>query len=384
MVLLLPACGGTNRGGGGADAGIDAPGTTADAPSGTGTGACYGPSGWQLCLGTKPTGQVQLQGTLDTGKSDASNPCLATQPTSWTATQPDACIVAGDTITVMSLRVTGTRPLVLVAQTGITVMNLLDVASHRAAGAVGGGSAAAGDCSPFGSNPDSGPPGAGGAGGSFMFSGGDGGTSDGTMRAGGRAASASTGAPARLRGGCVGQPGGGGTAGDGGAGGGAVYLVSAGTITLSGKIDVSGAGGAGRDAQRGGGGGGSGGMVVLHAASITTSSSTFLIAGGGGGGGGSSARNVQMATARGDDGHEPVLTTTIAAALGGQGGLLDGFNGGDGGKGYPAASNMMPGLKGEAGDTSAGGGGGGGGGGYIRSNLALGTAVVSPAPDIKP
>jgi hypothetical protein len=366
VVLLLSACGG----GGGGDAG---------------TGVCYGPSGWQVCLGAKAIGQVQLQGTLDTGKSDASNPCLNSQPTSWTATQPDACIIVGDTIAVTSLAVTGSRPLVLVAQTGIAIMNLLDVASHRATGAVGGGSRSAGDCDPFGRSPDNGPPGGGGAGGSFNFPGGDGGTGDGTMRPGGQAIGASVTASAGIRGGCVGQPGGGGRASDGGAGGGAVYLVSAGTISMSGKIDVSGAGGAGTDAEHGGGGGGAGGMIVLHAASITTTPSTILIANGGGGGGGSSARDLQQLTMRGDDGHEPVLTTPIAPALGGQGGLGgENFNGGDGGDGYPAASNMVPGLKGQAGDIGAGGGGGGGGGGYIRSNQDLGRAVVSPAADIKP
>jgi hypothetical protein len=350
----------------------------------TETGVCYGPSGWQVCLGARPTEQVQLQGTLDTDKSDAGNPCLKSQPMSWTATQPDACIVVGDTIAVTSLGVTGSRPLVLVAQTGIAVMNLLDVASHRPTGAVGAGTGTAGDCNPFGSSPGNGPSGAGGAGGGFMFPGGNGGTGDGVNRAGGQAAAAVPGAPTRLRGGCVGQPGGGGNASDGGAGGGAVYLVSAGTISMSGKIDVSGAGGAGRDALHGGGGGGSGGMVVLHAAFITTTPSNILIADGGGGGGGSTAIDQQTMTKRGDDGHEPVLTAPIAPALGGTGGVALGATGGAGGKGYPAASNMVPGLTGEAGDTGAGGGGGGGGGGYIRSNQALGMAAVSPAADIRP
>lgn len=360
MVLLLPACG--------VGGGDDAPGT----------GVCYGPSGWQVCLGAKATGQVQLQGTLDTGKSALSNPCLKSQPTSWTTSQPDACIIVGDTIAVTSLGVTGSRPLVLVAETGIAVMNLLDVASHHATGAVGGGSRSAGDCNPFGSSPDNGPPGAGGAGGGFAFPGGNGGTGDGTNRAGGQAVGTVLRASPGLRGGCVGQPGGGGNASDGGAGGGAVYLVSAGTISISGKIDVSGAGGAGRDAQRGGGGGGSGGMVVLHAAFITTTATTILIANGGGGGGGSSALDQSQQTARGGDGHEPVLMTPIAPALGGSGGFLpaSGLNGGEGGRGYPALSS--------AGDTGASGGGGGGGGGYIRSNHDLAPAAVSPAADIQP
>ena len=78
-----------------------------------------------------------------------------------------------------------------------------------------------------------------------MLPGGDGGTGNGTAgagTAGGQAAGAQVGAPARLRGGCSGQPGGGGDASDGGAGGGAVYLVSAGTISIPGQINVSGAG----------------------------------------------------------------------------------------------------------------------------------------------
>ena len=343
---------------------------------------CYGPSGWQVCLAAAPGGQISLPGAIDTDKSSL---CLQAQPPSWTATQPAACIIVGDIVTVSSTSVTGARPLVLVAQTRITVTGLLDAASHRSSGAVGAGAGSPGDCRPFASSPGAGPPGGGGAGGSFAFPGGNGGTGDSVNQPGGQAASAIVGSPARLRGGCAGQPGGGGSANDGGVGGGAVYLVSAGTISVTGTIDVSGAGGKGRNAEHGGGGGGSGGMIVLHAASIATMQGTLLIADGGGGGGGSSAHDTSQQTANGDDGHEPILQTSIVPARGGAGGVgTMGFNGGSGGNGYPALSNTMPGLKGEAGDTGSGGGGGGGGGGYIRSNLALGMATVLPAADIKP
>lgn len=118
---------------GGGDAGIDAPGMSADAPP-SGTAVCYGPSGWQVCLDAAATGQVQLSGTLNT---DTGTQCLKNQPASWTAAQPDACIIVGDTVTVAALNVTGTRPLVLVAQTQINVTGLLDVSSHRVSGIVG-------------------------------------------------------------------------------------------------------------------------------------------------------------------------------------------------------------------------------------------------------
>jgi hypothetical protein len=207
-----------------------------------------------------------------------------------------------------------------------------------------------------------------------------GGTGDGVSQSGGQAATGVVGAPMQLRGGCPGQPGGAGKPGDGGAGGGAVYLVSTGTLSITGDIDVSGAGGAGVDSLHGGGGGGSGGMIVLHGSSITTSSSSILIANGGGGGGGSAKAGGSM---KGVDGHDPVLAVPIAPAPGGTGGIFNAGAGGDGGSGFPAFVSTSPGLTGQAGDAGAGGGGGGGGGGYIRSNQGLGAAAVSPATDIQ-
>jgi hypothetical protein len=392
-IVAAPGCGfGSNAAKSSPDGGVDAPGGPGDdagppPPDGppTGNGVCYGPSGWQVCLDARASGPVQLQGTLDTDKSDANNPCLKNQPSSWTASQPAACIIVGGSVTIGALRATGSRPLVIVADGRIDVGGLVDIASHRSPSGVGAGTAAAAACKPFASNPANGPPGGGGAGGSFMFPGGNGGTGDGTSQAAGQAATGLVGGPSQLRGGCAGQPGGGGKSDDGGAGGGAIYLVSAGTIAISaaGIIDVSGAGGAGGDAQHGGGGGGSGGMIVLYAPSITTVATTILIADGGGGGGGSAQSGPMM---KGKDGLEPVLAIPIAPALGGAGGVLLSFGGGDGGAGYPAPSTgtMAPLIVGLSGDQAGGGGGGGGGGGYIRSNLALAPAALSPAATIQP
>ncbi|HEX7836852.1 MAG TPA: hypothetical protein VF469_05280 [Kofleriaceae bacterium] len=146
-----------NGGTGGDDAGIDAP--VSDTPPGA---VCYGPSGWQVCLDAALAGAVALSGTLDTDKSGL---CLKSQPASWTAAlQPDACFIIGDTVTVMSVTVTGQRPLVIVARSQINITGLLDVASHRLNLTIGAGSGPA-DCKPFRRNPANGQPNGGGGGG---------------------------------------------------------------------------------------------------------------------------------------------------------------------------------------------------------------------------
>src|SRR4051812_32586685 len=186
-IAAAPGCGfDSNSAKPGPDGGgVDTPGGPGDdggpPPDGppSGNGVCYGPSGWQVCLDARATGQVQLQGTLDTDKSDQNNPCLNHQPTGWTTPQPEVCVIAGDRVNVMSVVVTGSRPLVIVAQTQIDVAGLLDIASHHDVGAAGAGAASAADCKPFGNAPAMGPPGGGGAGGGFMFPGGDGGTGNG-------------------------------------------------------------------------------------------------------------------------------------------------------------------------------------------------------------
>jgi hypothetical protein len=78
-----------------------------------------------------------------------------------------------------------------------------------------------------------------------------------------------------------------------------------------------------------------------------------------------------IAQSSGSDGAEPSLLVPQLPARGG----------GNGGSGFPGDSNA---VTGGAGGAINGGGGGGGGARYIRSNLALGIAAVSPSPQIVP
>jgi hypothetical protein len=376
LAALAAGCGFNSKQGTQPDSGIE----PLDGAPGDGAAGCYGPDGWRVCLDAAPSEPISLTGMLNTDKSDPKNPCAKQQPAGWTdALQPEACFVVGTTVTVVSLNVTGRRPLVIVGTTGISVMSLLDVGSHRLTHAVGPGAGPT-ECKMFARAPGSGSGqgGGGGAGGSFAIAGADGGTGNGVFEVGGLISGSDIGPPARLRGGCAGQPGGGGKPDDAGAGGGAVYLVSAGAISIPGKIDASGAGGGGGDATTGGAGGGAGGMIVLHGASIATTSSTILLAdGGGGGGGGAFAGPVP----KGSDGKDPAVAIPIAPAPGGAGGVQTGATGGDGGGGFSAAIAATIGMSG---DTGAGGGGGGGGGGYIQTNHDLKMAVTSPVATIPP
>jgi hypothetical protein len=332
-----------------------------DAAPGT---TCYGPPGaWRVCLATAPTGPVGLPLTLDT---DTSSLCLRAQPTGWTSAQPPACFIVADTMTVGTTSVTGTRPLVLLAQTRIQIDNLLDVASHHnTAGAAAPSSA----CMAFGQNP-SGGGGGGGAGGSFMTRGGNGGRGDAGQSQNGQSSQADGAAPTRLRGGCSGQFGSGSGLQQAGAGGGAVYLVSGDQIVIAGAINASGGGGSGGNNRSGGSGGGTGGVIVLYGATIAITATTVVVANGGGGAGGGS----QMSN--GVDGGDPGITLPLVAATGGSNGVA-----GTGGAGFPETGNALDGTGGPSND---GGGGGGGGAGYIRANHDLAPATVSPPAEIIP
>ncbi len=344
---------------GGDASGVDA--RTVDAAPGT---VCYGPPGaWRVCLAASPTGPVGLPLTLDT---DTSSLCLQAQPAGWTQAQPPACFIIGDTVSVVATSVTGTRPLVLLAQTRIQIDNLLDVASHHnTAGAAASSSA----CMAFGQNP-SGGGGGGGAGGSFMTRGGNGGRGDAGQSQNGQSSQADGAAPTRLRGGCSGQFGSGSGLQQAGAGGGAVYLVSGDQIVIAGAINASGGGGSGGNNRSGGSGGGTGGVIVLYGATIATTAATVVAANGGGGAGGGSQ------TMKGVDGGDPGFTLPLVAATGGSNGVA-----GTGGAGFPETGNALDGTGGPSND---GGGGGGGGAGYIRANHDLAPATVSPPAEIIP
>ena len=333
--------------------------------------ACYGPSGaWRVCLGSTPTATTSVPSTIDT---DTSSLCLPIQPVGWTLSQPEACFIVGKTVSVKATVVHGHRPLVVVAQDGITVTSLLDVASHRADTGTARSSSA---CKPFqrsavvgggGQNPGGG----GGAGGSFMTRAGNGGGGDDGRNLGGQAADADASAPVLLRGGCAGQAGGGSPMDDAGGGGGAMYLVAGNQIGITGAINASGAGGAGASNTAGGSGGGSGGMIVLYAPSVTTTATTILLANGGGGGGGGGGTSPSFTGAAGKD---PVVMIPVMPAAGG----LGGGNAGDGAAGFPATTVDAT----TNGNPGEGGGGGGGGAGYIQTNQSLGAATVSPVARI--
>lgn len=326
---------------------------------------CYGTGTGAVCLDTPPTGAVTLPATIDTTPS-ANGPCLAMQPSGWVAGgQPAACFIAGNTITMAgTTNVSGSRPLVLVAATTITINQMLDVASHN--GGKVGPYAAQTTCTfpaPF---PGTANGAGGGAGGSFTTVGGAGATGNATT-AGGGAAAAAVGAPTVLRAGCGGEAGGnnasGSQASPGGDAGGVVYLVAGTQITIaaSGTINASGAGAPqGAHIYVGGSGGGSGGMIKLYAPAIT-SAGTLVANGGGGSQGGDN-------NAFGSAGFDPSPTMPTAPAAGGSASNA----GGNGGAGFAGSTGATAGM---AGGSANAGGGGGGGGGFVEANVALGGTI---------
>jgi len=317
-----------------------------DGPPGT---FCYGTGLVNVCLPDMPTGVLSVPAsmTLDT---DAASTC--------TVVDAGACVIAYSTITIppqVTLSAIGSRPLVLIGTTAIAVSGTLDLASKRASNTRGAGSNPAA-CLAVASNPSG-----GGAGGSFAGRGGDGG--DGSTDGGSTALPPVI--PTALRGGCDGRAAG----SPGGRGGGAVFLISAGTITVTGRITASGAGGTGGvTIDRGGGGGGAGGMIGLDAPTITTNVQSAILANGGGGGkGGANGGS-------GESGDDALLS--LSAAAGGHDGNTNGGNGGDGSFGSVASGEMGGRFAG-----AAGGGGGGGGAGVIRVfPPRLLPGAISPAP----
>jgi hypothetical protein len=314
---------------------------------------CGGSGTFQVCYPQLPSSERSLPTTLNT---DTSSLCHSSQPMGWAGQgQPAACVVIGTNLYVSNTtRVAGSRPLVLFARESIVVAGTLD-ASSKKSGSRGAASPAS-TCNAPVLAPGVG---GGGAGGSFMTLGGDGGMgNDGSP--GGRSANTST-PPTVLRAGCDGQSGDGNTE-NVGYGGGAVYLVANGTLTIHGAINVSGSAGKGGEDGTGGNGGGSGGMIVLHAPAIDAVGGRLVANGGGGASGGGSNQD-------GVDGSDPDVAMPLVSASGGAAMARSG------GRGFATGS---PATAGE-GDTAAdtGGGGGGGGGGYIRSSAALTGAQVS-------
>jgi hypothetical protein len=324
---------------------------------------CFGAANGLVrpCFMSAPTGDVMLQGSLDT---DTSPLCKPPQTGG-----EGYCVIAANNINVAdTTAVTGSKPLVLVAVTSISIVGgaTLDVASHHTPAKTGAG-AGSSDCmagTPM--LPAASGAGGGGAGGAFGGNGGNGGTGNGTAAAGGRPGAMQT--PMKLRGGCPGQDGVNGTFGAGGKGGGAVYLIANTSITIAGDINASGEGGhPGTTGSAGGGGGGSGGMIGLDAPMIFNTGVVFANGASGGEGSGVSTP--------GRLGPEPIGTAPSGIATGGTG------NGGDGGTGSgTGALNGGTGSPGAGGAMPGGGGGGGGGIGVIKVYRGSLTGQVSPMP----
>lgn len=293
-----------------------------------------------------------------------------------------------------TVKVSGTRGLVVVAGTTIQVNGTLDGSAVKATAGPGGAAATMGmGAGPSGKHSPGGMTFAdsGGSGGSYGTVGGNGGpgvfNTDNAAAPGTSMAYGSMFLTASAAGGSGGGTGSseacnGKNGGPGGAGGGSIQLSAGTSITISGggSIDVGGgAGGGGCESptntgdEGSGGGGGSGGAVFLESPSVNVSGG--LWANGGSGGGGASGDALNHLGQDGNDG-----TTTQTGATGGAAG---GTFGGVGGDGSPPASATSA-----NGASSANGGGGGGGAGRIvvrsRGAATIAMMKVSPPPALDP
>jgi hypothetical protein len=333
--------------------------------SGSDSSDCYGTGVYTICLQSPPPPPI----SFTPGQTIVTADVCSNERWS-NVNQPDSCIVVATMLTVPSIAVRGSRPLVLLATDSLTVEGTIDAASH--AGDIIGPASPSPDCQ-SGLQPQNGVKGAGGgAGGSFVALGADGGFGNAGSNNGGTAGSPI--AATRLQAGCDGQVGGVGssTGAVSGHGGGALVLIAGGTLTLrSAIINVSGSGGHSAGvAEGGGGGGGSGGMLVLNAPAIVDDKSSIVIANGGGGGGGGGGT-------AGPDGADPDPSAPTTTAAGG--GASCGNNAG----GHGAVVVTAP-QAGNDGSGNCGGGGGGGGIGYIQANHPLVNATASPVVTIVP
>jgi hypothetical protein len=294
---------------------------------------------------------------------------------------PDLAILEVGSLTVTgTLRVRGTRALVIIARDAIALLGTID------------GSAARDTPGPAGHAPMTGP-GRGGDGANastYNDSGGGGGGFGGAGGAGqsvgaavGGTAGVAYGTPqlVRLEGGSGGGDMSTGCSGrEPGAGGGAIQLYTLGVITIGGSIRVNGGGGGGGHHNCGslatsGTGGGAGGAIYVQGASVAGTG--LLLAQGGGGGG---ASNFNTNTPGGDGANGAV---TISAATGGTGGGAATGEVNDGGTGgyRDAAPPSLPTLSG---NSYGNAGGGGGAVGRIVVRAASPTAMSSPQAVILP
>ena len=296
----------------------------------------------------------------------------------------DLAIPVGATV-----RVIGSRPLVIVTSNAITIDGVLDGSAHGIAPGAGGSAPGAG--------PSPGKPGirqgtgtnsgvGGGSGAGYGFDGGHAGSdtcTGGVMSA--RVPGGTAVGDAMLTQLAGGSGGGDGNHADcspsanavGGAGGGAIQLTAKAGVTVNGKISVGGGGGQGgcytpSGSSGSGAGGGAGGSILIEALSLTFGALAVLAANGGAGGGGGY-------DTPGNPGADASPSAMAApGGVAGNGGIpVD--NGGVGGTLGAGGSSMD--------DPSCGvigGGGGSSGRIYLRSRgpATLGGSVISPAPTV--
>ncbi len=281
---------------------------------------------------------------------------------------PEICVVRYRTIEIqpdITLSVSGSRVLALVADESLEINGILDVAATGNTDGPGGGFVISGGA-------ESGSNAAGGAG--FATAGGAGGNSsaDGGAANGGAAAidpalltalvggtrSATFIAPPELP-------------NSGGGGGGATLISCRASVVVAGTIDAAGGGGKSgfnlaNIASVGGCGGGAGGNVVLQGMNLSVTGQVF--ANGGGGGGGRPAGQQ-----KGSNGLDGTRSTGGAA-----GGLS--LGGGDGHGGNGGAVGVQPGPGARSTDAQASAGGGGGSVGFFQSYTPPGvTPTLSPS-----
>jgi hypothetical protein len=293
---------------------------------------------------------------------------------------PAIRVLVAKSFTLGNIRVSGSLPLAIVADTKITLQGVVDVSADGPTAGPGGsicspgagGAPGSGFFERVSANNSGGYPQYlwtmnGGGGGGFGTSGGGGGTSDTAFVDGAAGPANGTDTLVPLRGGCAGH---GDINANRGAGAGAIQLVANGEVHFvnaggnRGAIDAGGGGGAAGTLGRaettdtnpvyGPAGGGSGGAILIEAGKVTLDDATGILAGGGGGGGYGSC----AAAPRGED------ATPGGTATGGAcgGATRPASNGGAG------ATTGAGEVGGDSNGSAGGGGGGGGGLGRIRIN----------------
>ncbi|MBA3453726.1 MAG: hypothetical protein H0T42_11595 [Deltaproteobacteria bacterium] len=309
------------------------------------------------CFSPPPMGAITIEGPLDT---DADIRCVVVPATNG----PTACAIVGDTITVPAAgaKLTGSRPLLLLATTSITITGPLDASSTIATTPRTGPGASTNPADCGQPQPSGGQDGGGGgAGGTFTTKGGDGGNGAGNQSGDGAIATNPI-TTLVLHAGCRGTAGARQNNGAGGDGGGVIYLVAGMSITIANRVTANGAAGSGATTgEAGGGGGGSGGMIVFEAPTVTLMGAGEVSANGGGGGEGT----IDTTGRKGNE-----STVWNVAASGGNGGSNGGGGGGDGSVAASGGTNAVNGATVGAGDGGGGGGGGGAGLIWLQGSLA--------------